>query len=222
MPNARVTADAVALPSLTRRGLLVGLASGVAAGSTGIGAAAANAEPEFTALGAAFDQSFAAHEAARRHYNDCESRYFDLSPMPPNELTFEGPLGDLLDTRWSIWSARELRRLLKDGDLRDSWPAIRAALPLARAYEKADKAAERASGVVAAEAASDAAVDHLDDVCSLILAAPARGTCGLAVKARAVKRWGKPEWWERGGGDVYERLAAQIIDAVIAAAERNA
>jgi hypothetical protein len=216
MPNARVAADAVALPSLTRRGLLVGLASGVAAGSAGSGPAAANAEPELTALGVAFDQSLAAHEATRQHYNDCENRYFDHSPMPPDELTLEGPLGHLLDTRWSIWSARELRRLLKYEGLRDSWPAIRAALPLARAYEKADKAAERASGVVAAEAASDAAVDHLDGVCGLILAAPAREICGL--KARAVKHWGKPEWWERGGGDVYERLAAQIIDAVIAAA----
>jgi hypothetical protein len=222
MPNACVAANALALPSLTRRGLLVGLASGVVTVPAGIGSAAANAERELATLGATFDQSLAAHEAARHHYNDCENRYFDLSPMPPDELTFDGPLGHLLDSRWSIWSAHELRRLLKDGNLQDSWPAIRAALPLARAYEKADKAAEHASGVIAAEVASDAAIDRLDEVCGLILAAPARGTCGLAVKARAVKRWGKPEWWERGGGDVYERLAAQIIDAVIAAAERSA
>jgi esterase/lipase len=49
-----------------------------------------------------------------------------------------------------------------------------------------------------------------------MLRVTARSLSGLAVKARIVKHWGKPDWWD-DGTDTYERLAAQIIDAVIAA-----
>jgi hypothetical protein len=58
------------------------------------------------------------------------------------------------------------------------------------------------------------------DTSALILAAPAHSLTGLAVKARVVKFWGRPDWWERrGGADTYEQLAAQILDAVIARAD---
>jgi len=42
----------------------------------------------------------------------------------------------------------------------------------------------------------------------------------LAVKGRAVKAPGKPEWWstDDGHADPYERFAAQVIDGLIAAA----
>jgi len=72
-----------------------------------------------------------------------------------------------------------------------------------------------------AEAAHDAAIDHLADVSQRILAAPGRSLAGLALKAHVVKTWGKPEWWDSGEdrADTYERLAAQILDAVIALAE---
>jgi len=49
-----------------------------------------------------------------------------------------------------------------------------------------------------------------------MLGVTARSLSGLAIKARIVKKWGKPDWWD-GDGDTYEKLAAQIIDAVIAA-----
>ena len=48
----------------------------------------------------------------------------------------------------------------------------------------------------------------------------AHSLSGVAVKARIVKEWGKPDWWD-GDGDTYEQLAAQIIDAIIAADERH-
>ena len=36
-----------------------------------------------------------------------------------------------------------------------------------------------------------------------------------------IKTWGRRDWWDRedGDADTYEHLAAQIIDAVVAAAE---
>jgi hypothetical protein len=52
-------------------------------------------------------------------------------------------------------------------------------------------------------------------------AAPARSPAGLAVKARAVKAWGYPEWWD-ANAEVPERLAAQVLDAVMAMAEQAA
>jgi hypothetical protein len=72
-----------------------------------------------------------------------------------------------------------------------------------------------------AEAAHDTAIDHLGDVSQRILAAPGRSLAGLALKAHVVKTWGKPEWWDTGEdrADTYERLAAQILDAVITLAE---
>lgn len=221
MPNPCVPASAVALPSLTRRNLLLGLA----AASTGAGVpaglarAAGDADAALTALMGTFEQSLAAYETARRYYNICERRYFDLHPDPPKALTVRGRLGHLLYSRWDVWQAADLRRLLKDRKQRALWEAARAALPLARAYEAQIKAAKRKTDVVAAEAGNNAAIDRVAEVSKAILAAPARAVSGLAVKARVVKRWGKPEWWSRGGGDTYERLAAQIIDAVIAAAD---
>ena len=54
------------------------------------------------------------------------------------------------------------------------------------------------------------------DVTAAMLDVTAHSLSGLAVKARIVKHWGKPDWWD-SDGDTYECLAAQMIDAVIAA-----
>ena len=92
---------------------------------------------------------------------------------------------------------------------------------LAKAYEAGARRAKRETGVAAAEAAHDAAIDHLADVSQRILAAPRRTHARLALKAHVVKTWGKPEWWNSGEdrADTYERLAAQVLDAVITFAE---
>src|SRR5256885_1245724 len=81
--------------------------------------------------------------------------------------------------------------------------------------------AKRKTNLRAVEAAHNAAIDAIGDVGGLVLAAPARSLVGLAVKARVIKIWGRREWWDpvEGDADTYERLAAQIIDAVAAAAE---
>lgn len=53
-----------------------------------------------------------------------------------------------------------------------------------------------------------------------ILRVEARSCAGLAVQARTVKAWGKPEWWseDESHADPCERFAAGVIDRVIAAA----
>jgi hypothetical protein len=72
----------------------------------------------------------------------------------------------------------------------------------------------RQCDVPAAEAAADASVEALWQVMQRMAAAPARSPAGLAVKARAVKRWAYPEWWD-ANAEVPERLAAQVLDAVM-------
>jgi hypothetical protein len=72
----------------------------------------------------------------------------------------------------------------------------------------------RECDVPAAEAAADASVEALWQLMQAMAALPARSSAGLAVKARAVKRWGYPEWWDENA-EVPERLAAQVLDAVI-------
>jgi hypothetical protein len=69
----------------------------------------------------------------------------------------------------------------------------------------------------AAEPAQSAAGDALDALLPAILAAPAHSLAGLAVKARAVKLWGHPEWWspQESHADSAERLAAHVLDAVM-------
>jgi hypothetical protein len=219
MPNARVAATAIALPSLTRRSLLAGLAATPASISPSV-ALPATTVPDAALfdLMRAFEQACAAYETAQRHYNDCEGRYFDLKPDPPEALTIRGPLGHLHTGKYDVWRACELRALLKDEDLRELWDDARAALPLARRYEARLRRLKRATDVAASEAAHHAALDHIADVNEAMLRVTARSLAGLAIKARIVKHWGKPDWWD-DGTDTYERLAAQIIDAVIAASD---
>ena len=175
------------------------------------------ADAELVALDRTFAQALETYEAARRHYNRCEKRFFAACPDPPDVLTSGGPLGRLLDNKGSWWDVQDLRWLLKDAARRRFWRRARALLPVAKRYEAEMRRVGRDSGLLAAEAAHEAAMDALHDLSRKILAAPARSLAGLAVKARAVKRWGKPEWWDpvAGRADTQERLAAQILDAVM-------
>jgi hypothetical protein len=213
--------------STTRRDVFFGLA-GVTAAAAALSvtsAASANVAPpdvaptnpdsDLIALGDSLDRSLAACETARRYFNACEHRYLSGGPEPPAELTADGALGCLLAHRWELWRAADLREILRDRDQRKYWKAARAALPTARKYEAQDRAFKRKTNVVAAERAYRAALDHVDLVGGQILAAPAATSAGLAIKARAVKIWGRREWWT-GDADTYELIAAQIIDAVMA------
>ena len=212
---------------LSRRSLLAGTAAAATASAgTGVlradsrGAIGIASDAEVLDLTLAFARALGAYQAAREHYNHCEDRYFARRPDLPQALTESGPLGHLLPS-WLHWSAAELRQILKNPEHRDLWHEARAALALARNYEAGARRTKRETGVAVAEAAHDAAIDHLADVSQRVLAAPGRSLAGLALKAHVVKTWGKPEWWDSGEdrADTYERLAAQIIDAVITFAE---
>src|SRR4051812_40688353 len=220
MPNARVAANAVALPSLTRRSLLAGLAASSGLSTPAALPASTSPDSALADLLRAFEQARAAYETAQRHYNDCEGRYFDLKPKAPEALTVRGPLGHLLSTKWDMWRACELRSLLRDEERSELWDHARAIMPFARRYEARLRRLKRATDVAAAEAAHHAALDRVADVTAAMLDVTARSLSGVAAKARIVKEWGKPDWWD-GDGDTYEQLAAQIIDAIIAADERH-
>jgi len=208
---------------MTRRKLLVGSAAVALTAITASTDAPRAAEPDAELVGLArtFQQALDAYEAARQHYNWCEDRYFDLRPCVPKALTGDGPLGHLLFDESSHWRGADLRRMLKNSEHQHVWEAVREALTIARAYESEVRRARRETQVVAAEAAHNASIDALGEVGVLILDAPAGSLAGLAVKARVVKTWGKPDWWDpiEGRADTYERLAAEILDAVMAMAE---
>jgi len=65
-----------------------------------------------------------------------------------------------------------------------------------------------------------ATCDRVAEASHDILRREGRASAGLAVQARAVKAWGKPEWWSREAShaDACERFAARMIDRLIAAA----
>ena len=204
---------------LSRRKLLVGTAATALASTSAPTDMLDGPEldSELMALERRFQDALDAYEVTRRHFNGCEERYFDLCPCVPKTLTRHGRLGHLLVDRSMHWSTGDLRRMLKNPEHRDVWYEAQTALAVARAYAAEVRKARRASGVVPAEAVQDAALAAIADMAGLILAAPARSLAGLAVKARIVKTWGQPEWWDpvKDRADQYERLAAQVLDAVM-------
>jgi hypothetical protein len=206
---------------LSRRTFLVGTTVAALATSTASAEVPRATEPDAELIGLerTFQQALDIYEAARQRFNRCEEQYFDLCPYLPEALTSDGPLGDLLS--WSHWSAADLRRMLKNPKHRDVWDEVHKALAIAKAYEAGRRRAKRKTNLRAMEAAHNAAIDAIGDVGGLILAEPARSLDGLAVKARVIRTLGRREWWdgEDGDADTYERLAAQIIDAVVTAAE---
>ena len=215
-----ISAKGIPLP-ITRRSLLAG-ATSLAATTLAPAASVGPTQPgdsELTALGARLEQALAVLHTAQRAFDECERRYLEEGPDPPPILTRAGPLGKLLRHDGAWWRARELRWLLKDDDHRADWPTARAALQAALAYEARDRRFRRKLSLRAAELAHRAADDAADDLAAAILAAPARSGVGLAVQGRAVKLWGKPEWWGCGAShaDACERFAAHLIDRAIAA-----
>jgi hypothetical protein len=193
------------MPALTRRGLLAGTAAAAAqlAGG-GEPAVASTSAPASDVRLAALWQDFVAAldilHAAERHRSVCESRYFDEGPDIPAALRRGGPLGRLLRRDWDWWDAADLRDLLKDRARRKHWRAARAC------------------GFKAAEAAQLAAMDALAAIADQILAIPAHTLAGLAVKARMVKAWGRPELSsdDPGHADPSDRLVAQVLEGVVA------
>jgi hypothetical protein len=156
---------------LSRRSLLVGTAA--SAGTSALGAGSPDVigidpDGELLDLRQTFAQALAAYQTARVHYNQSEKLYFARRPQVPQALTESGPLGHLLPS-WLHWSAAELRQFLKNPEHRDLWDEARAALALAKAYEAGARRAKRETGAAAAEAAHDAAIDHLADVSQRIL-----------------------------------------------------
>lgn len=220
MPNSPVPGNAEPL-RLTRRTLFAGSAS-LAATTLAPAAPLAlptQAERELTALGLKFEQALAAHVAAQSHFNACEARSLAECPDPPAALTAAGPLAQGLDSRWSYWRSRDLRRLLRDPEHEADWPAAQGALRIALAYEARERRFARRIGLRTAERAYHDATHVVEELSCDILRVDARSSAELAVQARAVKAWGKPEWWseEESHADPYERFAARVIDRVIAA-----
>ena len=93
-------------------------------------------------------------------------------------------------------------------------------MTLALAYEARERRFARRIGLRAAERAYQDAIHAMEELSHDILGVNARASAGLAVQARAVKAWGKPEWWsgDENHADPCERFAARVIDRVIAAA----
>jgi hypothetical protein len=220
MPNPRVAAKDSPL-RLTRRGLFAGSAS-LAATALAPAALALPTQDDakLTALGAKFEQALGLFQTAETHFNACERRYLAECPDPPEALTYRGLLAHWLKYDWMYWSSRELRAVLRNPDHEADWPAAQSTLRIALAYEARERRFKRRTGLRAAERAYRAAGDALDALGHEMLSAHARSCVGLAVKGRAVKAWGKPEWWSRGEGhaDSCERFAAALTDEMIAAA----
>jgi len=220
MPESPFAAKSAPLPAITRRGLLAGTAS-LAVPALGPvvppSAHPTQDDAELTALGARFEQALSVHHAAQRALNDCERRYVEEGPDPPPILTSAGPFGHLLADEKTWWSARALRTLMSHTTHHDVWGDAYAALQAAITYEARDRRFRRRIGLRAAECAYRAAIDVMEALSLQIFAAPARTLTGLAIKGRTVKAWGRPEWWSREpwDTDIYERLAAEVIDQVI-------
>jgi hypothetical protein len=225
MPNSPIPANDAPL-RLTRRTLFAGsagLAATVLAPAIAqpipASAQPTQADTELTALGARFEQALAAHGTAQNHFNACEARFLAECPDLPEALTHAGPLARWLERDWSYWTAHDLRAFLRDPDCRSDWPAAQSVLRIALAYEARERRFARRIGLRAAKRVHEAATTAAENLAGKILRTDARSSAELAVQARAVKAWGKPEWWseEASHADCCERFAARVIDRVISA-----
>jgi hypothetical protein len=93
-------------------------------------------------------------------------------------------------------------------------------MTIACANARLKRRLRRKLGLPATERVHAATHEALDALGISILTAPARSRAGLRVKAQAVQAWGKPECWsaQAAHADACERLAAQVLDAVMGAA----
>jgi hypothetical protein len=176
-------------------------------------------DAELIQLEKAFEQALLVYDAAQRNFNGCEMRFFAKRPSMPKVLARTGSaLGQLLPEERPHWTAADLKRFLRrtlDHDVRRK---ARAMLRIARAYDAKIQHLQVVTGLAAAEAAHGAAIDALNDLSRSMTETPAHTFVGIAVKARVVKIWGLVDWWSTDELDPPERLAAQVLDAVIAMA----
>jgi hypothetical protein len=226
MPKTSASANALRLPSIGRRNLLVGFVS-IAAASTPPLPQTSDAnqircmgdlgrESELIGLERAFEKAVLAREAAYHRYNKCEERFIANRPSPPKALAAMGrTLGWHLPDGRLNWTAADMKTLLKVASEPTAKKTARAMLRIAEAYERGIQRLAITTGLSAAEAEYDAAIQDLYDLCRRIIEVPASTIFGLAAKARVIKIWGLLDWWS-DDVDASEQLAAQVLDAIIA------
>lgn len=228
MPKTFASANALRLSSIGRRNLLVGFVS-VAASSAPALPQTSNAnqiqcvgelqrESELIELERAFKKAVEAREAAYHRYNKCEERFFANRPSPPKALEAMGrTLGWQPPDERLNWTAADMKTMLKVASDPTLKKTAQAMLRIAEVYERGIQELAITTGLSAAEAEYDATVQALYDLSRRIIELPTSTIYGLATKARVIKIWGLLDWW-RDDVDAPERLAAQVLDAIIAMA----
>jgi hypothetical protein len=228
MPKTSVSANALHLPAIGRRNLLVGFVSVAALSAPPLlQTADANEkrskrevprESELIGLERAFKKAVLAREAAYRRYNKCEESFFANRPSPPKALAAMGrTLGwRLADERLS-WTAADVKTMLREASDPTAKKTARAMLRIAEVYERGIQSLAITTGLSAAQAEYDATIQVLYDLTRRIIEVPTSTISGLAAKARVIKIWGLLDWWS-DDVDAPEQLAAQVLDAIIAMA----
>jgi hypothetical protein len=222
MPKTSVSANALRLPAICRRNLLVGFVTVIGSlASTQTSNAnqircTGEPPPEFELIGLerAFKKAVLAREAAYHRYNKCEERFLANRPSPPKALAAIGrTLGrHLPDERLN--TAAELKTMLKVAPDPTAKKTARAMLKIAKAYERGIQRLAITTGLTAAKAEYDATIQALYDLSRRIIDVPTSTIFGLAAKARVIKIWGLLDWWS-DDVDLPEQLAAQVLDAII-------
>jgi hypothetical protein len=223
MPKTSVSANALRLPAICRRNLLVGFVTVIGSSSSTQTSnanqirCAGEPSPEFELIGLerAFKKAVLAREAACHRYNKCEERFFANRPSPPRALAAIGrTLGRHLSDERLNWTASELKTILKLAPDPTAKKAARAMLKIAEAYERRIQRLAIATDLTAAKEEYDATIQALYDLSRRIIDVPTSTIFGLAAKARVIKIWGLPDWWS-DDVDLPEQLAAQVLDAII-------
>jgi hypothetical protein len=158
----------------------------------------------------------------RQRFDHCERLFFKLRPSPPSDLTREGPLGFMLRDGSMSWTVAELRQVADTDSRTMVRETARLLIPPAEQHEEAVQLCADRLGLPSAEEAYGAALDAVDRVCVQILRTAARSPVGLAIKARVVRDWGEPRWWDAQEENLFHKLAAQVLDAAIMMGDRQA
>jgi hypothetical protein len=221
MPKTSHSANALRLPAICRRNLLVGFVSVVGSSAPPL-PRTSNAnqirctgklprESVLIGLEQAFKKAVLAREAAYQRYNECEEKFFANRPSPPKALaTMRRTRGrNLRDKQLNLTAAAA-----PDPTARKTG---RAMLKTAEDYERGIERLAITTGLTAAKAEYDATIRALYDLSRRIIDVPTSTIFGLAAKARVIKIWGLLDWWNEDM-DSPEQLAAQVLDAIIAMA----
>jgi hypothetical protein len=232
MPKTFVSANALRLPTICRRNLLVGFVSVVASSAPRL-PHPSNAnqirctgelrrESELIGLERAFEKAVLAREAAYHRYNKCEERFLANRPSKPKALAAIGrTLGRYLPDERLNWTAADMKTMLKVASDPTAKKTVRAMLKIVEAYERGIQRLEITTGLASAKAEYDATIQALYDLGQHIIDIPTSTMFGLGAKARVIKIWGLLDWWS-DDVDAPEQLAAQVLDAIIAMAAGNA